>query len=144
MATGSDKYYTLFNSIDEGYLLCEVIFDEAGRAVDLFHLEANPAANHILGMDLTGRRSSEFNTDDRESWYEMLGMVVITGESYRTERYSEPHQKWFDFYVTKIGDPDSRLVAIVFHDVTDRKRREAHLHFLSEVSREFSRLSSAE
>jgi hypothetical protein len=37
---------TSFEVMDQGYLLVDVIFDEAGRAVDIEYVEANPAARN--------------------------------------------------------------------------------------------------
>jgi PAS domain S-box-containing protein len=54
-----EKYRMLFDSIDEGYLLAEVLFDAAGRPVDALHYDANPAALRLTGFDLIGKRLSE-------------------------------------------------------------------------------------
>ncbi|GET39904.1 PAS domain S-box protein [Microseira wollei] len=138
------KYRTLFNSIDEGYFLADVIFDENDQPVDIFYLEANPAAIAMLGQDFTGRRLREINPNYESYWYEIFGCVARTGQGQRLERYSGPDQTWYDFYVFKVGDSDSRRIAIIFQNISDRKRREANAAFLAEIADDFSRLSSAE
>jgi PAS domain-containing protein len=60
-------------------------------------------------------------------WYEAYGRVVRTGEPVRAEHYAEPHGRWFDFQLSRIGGPGSRLVASLFQDITERKRSEAAL-----------------
>jgi hypothetical protein len=37
--------------MDEGYILCEVIFDENEKPVDILYLEANDAAVRMAGKE---------------------------------------------------------------------------------------------
>ena len=138
------KYRTLFSSMDEGYCLADVIFDENDQPIDIFYIDANPAATRLVGQDFTGRRLSEIDPDYESYWYEIFGRVAQTGEGERLERYAAPNQKWYDFYVFKVGDADSRRVGIVFQDITDRKRREANAAFLIGFAEVFSRLSTVD
>ncbi|MBB1283536.1 PAS domain S-box protein [Flavisolibacter sp. BT320] len=123
----TDKYLTLFNSIDEGFYLLEVEFDENGKAVDFLYHEENPAAVRIMATSMRGKRISEFSTGYEPYWFDIFGSVALTGESQRLERYAAPNQKWFSFYVTKIGDEKSRQIALIFQDITDRKQAEEAL-----------------
>jgi PAS domain S-box-containing protein len=138
------KYRTLFNSMDEGYFLADVIFDENDQPIDIFYLDANPAAIRMVGQDFTGRRLGEIDPNYESYWYEIFGRVALTGKGDRLEQYAEPNKRWYDFYVFKVGDEDSRRVAVVFQDITDRKRREANAAFLIGITEEFSRLSTAD
>ncbi|MCD8488815.1 MAG: PAS domain S-box protein [Desertifilum sp.] len=45
------KYRKLFESLDEGYFLADVIFDEDDQPIDIYYLEANPAATRMVGQD---------------------------------------------------------------------------------------------
>jgi signal transduction histidine kinase len=125
------RYRMLFEAMDEGYLLADVVFDGSGRAEDVRFLEANPAATRMLGRDCTGRRLSEIGEFDTH-WPDILGRVARTGRSERLERYSPPRKTWFDFHVFKPGG-DGRQVAVVFEDVTERKRVEGELRRLNET-----------
>ena len=111
---------------DEGYLLVDVIFDEAGRAVDIEYVEANPAAMRMVGDDMTGRRVSESGVDYEPYWYEVWGRVARTGKGERVERYAAPLKRWFVFFVFKPApsNHESRRVAVVFQDVTERRNAE--------------------
>ncbi|NJL66593.1 MAG: hypothetical protein HC894_06875 [Microcoleus sp. SM1_3_4] len=84
----------------------------------------------------------EIDPDYEEYWYEIYGQVALTGESVRAERYAQPHGQWFDFYAFKVGGQESRRVASVFQDITDRKRRELNTAFLDEIGKELSVLSA--
>jgi PAS domain S-box-containing protein len=123
----TDKYLTLFNSIDEGYFLCDVIFDENDSPIDIFYLDANRAATRMVGQDFTGRRLSEINPNYEAYWYEIFGRVARTGEGERLERYAEPDDKWYDFYVVKVSDDNSHQVAVIFQDISERKQNEESL-----------------
>ncbi len=138
-----EKYRSLFNSMDEGYLLAKVIFDEDAQPVDLLYLDANPAATRMIGQDYTGKRLREIDPTYESYWFDIFGRVARTGEGERLERYAAPLRSWFDFYVFKI-DPEADWVAVVFQDITARKRREANLALLADIATDFSRLSSAD
>lgn len=122
-----ERYRTLFESMDEGYLLSEVILDENNKAIDIRFLEANPAAVQLAGRDFIGQRMREIDPRYEEYWYEAYGRVALTGEPVRAEHYAEPHGRWFDFRLSKVGPPESRRVASVFLDVTERKSAERAL-----------------
>jgi PAS domain S-box-containing protein len=124
-----ERYRTLFGAMDEGYLLADVLFDEQGRSADIFCVEANPAAARMVGQDPTGQRLSEIDPGFERHWYEIWGRVARTGEAARLERHAGPLKAWFDFYVFKPEprNTGSRRVAVVFRDVTERRRAEAAL-----------------
>ncbi|PSR16260.1 hypothetical protein C8255_18780 [filamentous cyanobacterium CCP3] len=139
-----EKYRTLFASIDQGYFLVDVIFDEADRAVDIICLETNAAAIEIVGEDFTGRQLSQVSLTQGPRWHDIFGQVVRTGKGERLEEYVELNQKWYDFYISKVGDENSRRVAVIFQNVTRRKRREANAAFLSDIAGDFAQLSAAD
>lgn len=118
------KYRTLFNSMDEGYFLADVIFDKDDRPVDIFYLEANPAVLRLSGLNLAGRRLREIDPNYESHWWETFGRVAQTGVGERQELYAQPLKSWYNFYVFKVGDANSRRVAAVFQNVTDRKKVE--------------------
>ncbi|MEN6341849.1 MAG: PAS domain-containing protein [Methanospirillum sp.] len=53
--------------------------------------------------------------------------MARTGESVRLERYAAPDRRWYDFYVFRIGGPESRRIGNTFLDITERKRTEEAL-----------------
>jgi two-component sensor histidine kinase len=117
---------TSFEGMDQGYLLVDVIFDEAGRAVDIEYVEASPAAIHVVGDDMTGRRVRASGIYYEPGWYEVWGRVARTGKGECLQRYAAPLKRWFDFFVFKPApnDRDSRRVAVLFQDVTERRNAE--------------------
>ncbi len=140
----AEKYHILFAAMDEGFFLCEVLFDQTGSPVDIHYREANPAATRMVGEGFTGRLLKEINPGYEAYWYEIFGRVALSGQAERGEHYAEPAQKWYTFYVFKVGGEHARKVAVIFRDITGRKRREANLAFLADVADAMSRLSTIE
>lgn len=84
-------YRGLFNSIDEGFAIIEMIFDAGRRPVDYLILEVNPAFEQQCGLlDAPGKRILELLPDHERYWFELYGNVALTGESARAELYSSP------------------------------------------------------
>src|SRR5215208_4326136 len=123
-----ERYRKLFDSIDEGFGIIEMLYDGQGRAVDYRILETNPAFGRMTGFaDAAGKTSLELNPDAEPYWFETLGRVVETGEDVRFESYAEALDQWFDVYASRVGGEGSRRLAIVFANTTERKRAEEAL-----------------
>jgi len=59
--------------MDEGFTLCEMIYDEAGRAVDFRYLEINPAFVKLTGIPkemVVGRTVREVIPGIESFWIE--------------------------------------------------------------------------
>ena len=127
-----ERYRTLFESIDEGFCVIELMFDEHGQAVDYRFLEMNPAfAKHTGLTRAVGRRVLELVPDHDRHWFDRYARVVATGEAIRFEEYGAALGRWFDVYATRLGEPGSDKVAILFSDISERKRTEENLRQLA-------------
>lgn len=124
-----EEYRTLFESIDEGFCIIEMIFDDKKKPVDYRFLTANPAFVRLTGLpeDALGKTVRELVPDLEKFWFEIYGKVALTGEAARFENKSEPMNRWFDVYASRVGDAGSRRVAVVFNNITDRKQVEEAL-----------------
>jgi len=129
-----DKYLTIFNSIDEGFHLTEVIFDENKKAVDIAILEENPAARKILGGSFIGKTIMDLKPDYEEFRLNIWSEVAQSGQGKRITLYSDIWKKWFDFHLTKVCDESNNKVALIFQDITDRKSAEEK--YLSRLQQE--------
>ncbi len=140
------KYRTLFESIDEGFCVMEMLFDERGTPVDYRFLETNAVFEHQTGLvHAVGKTARELVPNLEAHWFDIYGTVALTGQSVRFEQHADAMQdRWFDVYASRIGGDDSRHVALVFKDITARKRRDANLAFLADITDAMSRLSTAE
>ena len=74
----------MFSSIDEGFCVVEVLFDEEGRPRDYRFVEGNAAFARQTGLvDALGHTARELVPDLEEHWFEVYGRVAATGEPVR-------------------------------------------------------------
>jgi signal transduction histidine kinase/CheY-like chemotaxis protein len=57
-------------------------------------------------------------------WLDACAQVVRTGVSSRSQCFSQALGSWYDFFVYPVGGRQEPRVAILFHDITVRKRAE--------------------
>ena len=119
------RYRSLFESIDEGFCIIEVLFDSQQRAIDFVFLETNPAFEKQTGLHgAQGRRVLELVPALERHWFETYGRVALTGEPVRLQDRANSLGRWFDVYAFRAETPELRRVAVLFTDVT--QQREAH------------------
>jgi len=122
------RYRALFDSIDEGFCVVEVLFDDADNALDYRFLEVNRVFEKQTGIsNAVGRRMREIAPAHEEHWFQIYGQIALTGESRRFENPAHALGRFYDVYAFRVGRPEQRHVAILFNDITDRKRAEAAL-----------------
>ena len=123
------RYRTLFESIEQGYCIVEMEFDEGGEPVDYRFLETNPAFEELTGIDDgEGRSMREIEPDHEQHWFEAYGEVARTGEPTHFEAEAHPLiDGWYEVYAFSFGEADDDRVAVLFDDVTERKEREREL-----------------
>ncbi|WP_407543260.1 PAS domain S-box protein (plasmid) [Deinococcus radiomollis] len=139
-----DRYRQLFDSIDEGLATVEVLFDVDGKAVDYRFLEVNLAHEKMTGIPRTvvGQRVRELMPTFEQNGIDRVARVALTGEPVRYEEHVSALGRWFDVSSTRVGGKDSRVVANVLNDITQRKRVEEELRVSEERFRLFVTASS--
>ena len=121
------RYRMLFSSLEEGFLLAEAIRDATGQIVDFRYLEANPACERITGIrreQVVGRTAREVIPAPVDDLIRLYAQVVTSGQSLRHEIYESFLDQYHENYVFR---PGPGLVAVLFWDISDRKRTEAAL-----------------
>ena len=121
------RYYSLFNSMTEGFALHEIICDEDEKPCDYRFLAVNPAFESLTGLKLKeviGRTHNEVLPEDSLKWVETYGKVALTGEPVTFDNYSPALQKHFEVFAYR---PTPGQFAVIFKDVTERKRMEESL-----------------
>ena len=132
LRASEERYRTLFESVDQGFCIFEMIFDAQERPVDYRFLEMNPMFESHTGLrDAVGRTAREMIPTLDAFWFETYGRVATTGEPVRFENAAPAMGRWFDVYATRLGGPDSRRVALLFSDITARKQSEETLRKLA-------------
>jgi PAS domain S-box-containing protein len=131
------RYSSLFNKMNEGYCLNEIILDNHGRPVDYRFLDINPAFEEITGLkrkDIVGRTIKELIPGTRMDWIKDYGHVALSGKPIRVERFDEENNKWYEIFAYK---PAEMQFAILYLDITDLKRAdEEKSNFISIMSHE--------
>lgn len=134
-----EKYNLLFNSIDEGFCIIEMIFDEHKKPVDYRFLAINASFEKQTGLhDAVGKRMREFAPNHEEHWFEIYGKIALTGEPIRFENRAEQLGRWYDVYAFRFGEPKNFQVGILFNDITERKQGQEQLVALNNELEAFS------
>jgi PAS domain S-box-containing protein len=125
LRASEEKYRALFNEMDEAYAVVEVIADAEGRWTDFLFLEVNPAFMRHTGMPHpVGRTATQLLGTPNPRWAELYGRAVQTGTSIRLEEAEFTLGRVFDLNIFRLGGEGSRRVAVLFTDITERKRAE--------------------
>jgi PAS domain S-box-containing protein len=110
---------SVFESIDEGYCVCEMIVDDAGNATDYVFLEVNPKFEEFTGLvAAVGRRATDLVPGLEMVWIETYARVALGGETLRFEQGSGAMGRWFDVFAMPMNQPGR--FAIMFRDQTSR------------------------
>ncbi|MCC8395737.1 response regulator [Paraburkholderia sp. MMS20-SJTR3] len=123
-----EKYRQLFERIDEGFCIFEMIF-EAEKPVDYRFIDVNPTFERHTGIvDAKGRRMREIAPDHEQYWFDRYGQVALTGQAQRFEASAKAlGDRWYEVHAFRIGEPAQRRVAVVFSDISQRRRSAAAL-----------------
>jgi PAS domain S-box-containing protein len=112
--------------MEHGFVVAEIVLDGGGRTVDYRMIELNPPFERLTGQSrelfLGGRTVREVAPELEQHWYERYGRVALTRQPERFDFDAAGWNRWFDVYAFPIGPPELLRVAILFTEVTDRKR----------------------
>jgi light-regulated signal transduction histidine kinase (bacteriophytochrome) len=105
---------------------------ENGQPHDFRYLEVNPAFERQTGLEhAAGKTASELMPSFEQPWLEFYGGVALTGEPVRFENRAEELNRWFDVYAFRFGRRHSRKVAVLFTDISERKRSQEDVEELN-------------
>ena len=142
----SRTYRGIFDALEQGYCVFEVLFDAGARPVDYRFLEVNRTFEQQTGLvDPVGRTALELVPDLEPHWIETYGEVALTGAARQFVQGSDAMGRWFNVLATRVGPPERRLVALLFSDITahrleqdERRRAEAALRTSEQRFRTFA------
>jgi PAS domain S-box-containing protein len=119
-----EQYRNLFNKMEEGFALHEIIRDENGVPIDYRFLEMNPAFESLTGLNLVdskGKRVLEVMPETEKFWIDTYGKVALTGQFEHFENYARAIGKYFHVMAYS---PAPNQFATFFYDVTEQKNAE--------------------
>ncbi len=129
-----DRYRTLFDSMDEGFCIIEFIDGPDGPLSDYVHVEANAAYAANAGIpNVVGQKVRTMVPAEAGDWVERYGSVLHTGVPIRFERELEATGRYLSLSAFRIEPASRRQVAVLFQDITARRRAELELVRLNET-----------
>jgi len=122
-----DQFQRMFDGMNIGATLCELITDKQGNPKDYRFLNINPAFEKQSGVSRSnslGKTVKEIFPDIEQSWIDKLGSVVISNEPIEFVNYN--HNTYKTYNVNAFSFSDSKF-AMFFEDITQRKNAEEKL-----------------
>jgi PAS domain S-box-containing protein len=124
------NYKNLFNNVDIGCALYQIVTNEAGEAIDYIITEANMDFEVITGLDrlkIIGKKATEIFSGMEHLLVDkikLFGEVAATGKSVSMEYYSNRTNGW---YSVICHSPKPGYTASIFSNITTRKNNEEEL-----------------
>ncbi len=121
------NYRNLFNQMDTGFAVHEIVTDAHGKPVDYIFLDVNPAFERLTSLgkdDIINKRVREVLPNTESIWIERYGRVALTGTPDRFEHYSQELDR---HYSVIVYSPLLRQFAVLVEDVTSRKAFEREI-----------------
>lgn len=109
----------LFNSMEEGVYLHEMMFDLEGNIFNYRIIDGNPASEKHLGINLETAKNqiaTELYKTNEAPFLDRYIVVMKSGEAEIFEQYFEPLKKWFRISAFKV---DETMFATVFDDISE-------------------------
>lgn len=135
LSANEAKWRRLFETLEEGFILGEVVRDEAGRIVDWRYDEVNDAWYDLVGIErgcAIGRTIREVFPGIEDEWVMEFARVVETGEAIRFTRQVGDLDRWYDGVCQTAG---GNCFTVLFLEVTDRVHADQRREALAELGR---------
>lgn len=126
-------YRSLFDTMDEGFCIIEFFDGPHGPLSDYVHVLANAAyAKHAGIPNVVGQKLREMVPDEADDWVARYGAVLRTGEPLHFEQELVATGHVLSVTTFRVEPAEKRQVAVLFKDVTERRRAEQALQRLNE------------
>jgi PAS domain S-box-containing protein len=119
------KYRLLFENMQNGFLYCQVTYDEQGKPVGLSNFEFNKTFEKITGLtenDFVGEKGEQTAArmiKMHPDLFRLASKIALTGESHRFEFPFKQTGDWFSIF---IFSPQQGHLGLVFEDITEQKK----------------------
>lgn len=130
----SEIYRLLFENMDDGFCVIEFVDSAHGPLSDYRHIIANSAYERHTGIpNVVGQRLREMVPDEADNWIAFYGKVLRTGKPIQFRNELVATGRHLEVSSFRLGTFESKLVAVLFKDVTDKVRAETALRQLNET-----------
>jgi PAS domain S-box-containing protein len=128
LKASEEKYRKLFDSIDEGFCIIEMVFDSNCKPLDYRFVEVNASFERQTGMhNANGKLMRSFAPNHEAYWFEIYGKVALTGESIRFTNEAKELNRYYDVFAFPVGEGKIWKVGILFNDISQRRNLEKQL-----------------
>ncbi|HSV75785.1 MAG TPA: PAS domain S-box protein [Bacteroidales bacterium] len=130
ISESEERYRSLFENMNAGFVHFEVIQNVNGVPIDLLIVAANEDFEKITEVKLTDSIGKSLTTilpgieKEEPAWIEIYSKVALSGEPIQFEHTSEFFDKFFTVSAFKAGP---KQCAVTFVDITARKKAEMEL-----------------
>lgn len=126
------RYELLFNSIDEGFCVMDMIFDEAGMPVDYRFVDVNTAFERQTGLqNASGRTVRELVPGLEAHWFDTYGRIAKTQTPERFEAPAAALGRYYESYGFPVPGAGGHRIGVLFRDVTERRKAEKEREILT-------------
>ncbi len=138
LKTSAENYRLLFESIDEGFCILEKI-NKTSESLDFLFIQANKAFETQSGVhDVLGKTIREVVPSEPDEWVETYDTILRTGKAIRFELDLFTKGHWLELYAFKVEDETNNHIALLFKDISERKKSEEKLKNSEKKYRELS------
>lgn len=131
LSESRERYALLFNSIDEGFCVIDMIFDADDRPVDYRFVDVNAAFERQTGLHgAVGRTMRELVTDHEAHWFEIYGRIARTKTPERFEAPAAALGRYYEAYGFAVPR-DGNRVGVLFRDIAERREAEQEREMLT-------------
>lgn len=128
------RFRTLFDTMDEGFCVIRFLDGDHGPLSDYVHVQANPAYERHAGIpNVVGQRVRDMVPEEAEGWVALYREVLLTGVSIRFERELVATGRHLELASFRVEPAERREVAVIFQDITARRRAEIALRDLNDT-----------
>jgi len=138
-----ERYRGLFESMNEGFALHELLYDESGKPCDYRFLDVNPAFERQTGLkreDVVGKTVFEVLPGIEPLWIKRYGEVALTGAPAHFKSRSTALGRDYEVFAYR---PAPGQFAVIFMDITDRLQAEESLRASYDLLRIAQRAANA-
>lgn len=122
------RFKLLFEHSTSGIVICQLVRDGTGKAIDYIYLQANESLYRHVGIkpkEVLGKLGSEVvSREETAILVEKFDMVVKTGIPHEYQQYLPTFNKTIDMQIVHLEED---FFAVVFFDVTERIQLEENL-----------------
>nr|WP_320024474.1 HD domain-containing phosphohydrolase [uncultured Acetobacterium sp.] len=121
----------LISQMEQGLAVHEILVDEKGNPITCSFLYVNNSFERLTGLEsknILGKTLSEIMPESKDFLMDKYTRLLKNRESIRYEKYFDQFQKYFEVVAYC---PQPQQVAVIISDITERKKTEEEIRFLS-------------